>query len=113
MTGHGVFCDEEGNVYEGDFLNGKFNGYGQLTYSNGDIYIGSMNKGKKEGKGILKKGFNMKDSKNEIYDGHFKNDKKSGEGILILEDCKYEGIFENDIIIKGKLYKNDGSTIEI
>lgn len=121
MTGHGIYCDEEGNIYEGDFLNGNFHGYGQLTYSNGDVYIGSFFKNKKEGKGILKKGYNNNNDNNnsneivkkEIYDGNFKNDFKSGDGILIIDDCKYEGIFENDILIKGKMYKNDNTIVEI
>ena len=36
----GILCDEKGNIYEGDFLNGKYEGYGHYKMINGDSYIG-------------------------------------------------------------------------
>ena len=49
-SGTGVLCDEMGNIYEGDFENGKFNGMGHLKKENGDTYIGAFVDGLFEGK---------------------------------------------------------------
>ena len=35
MTGYGVMIFDDGREYKGDFVNGKFNGEGQLTLKNG------------------------------------------------------------------------------
>ena len=43
MTGNGIFCDADGNVYEGEFYKGKYNGFGQLVMNNEDMYIGLKN----------------------------------------------------------------------
>ena len=39
ITGQGVLEGDNGK-YEGQFLNGKFNGRGRFTFPDGDIYEG-------------------------------------------------------------------------
>jgi hypothetical protein len=41
-TGIGKYVFADGNVYEGKFELGKFNGPGVLTYSNGVMYEGEF-----------------------------------------------------------------------
>lgn len=38
FTGHGKAIYENGETYEGLYINGKRNGYGIYTYKNGYIY---------------------------------------------------------------------------
>ena len=40
MNGKGKYTLVEGDVYEGDFLNGCMDGKGKYTHSNGDIEEG-------------------------------------------------------------------------
>ena len=42
----------EGDVYEGQFKDGKFNWYGIFKYKSGDVYGGEFKDNKKEGKVI-------------------------------------------------------------
>lgn len=59
-NGTGISRDKQGNVYVGDFMRGKFSGYGMLIMANNEsikdlpgatIYVGEWIDGKREGKG--------------------------------------------------------------
>jgi hypothetical protein len=75
-------------------------------------YNGEWKNDKKDGKGILIEKtdyFGYSDPfVYKTYEGEFKNDKKHGKGIMKVEadghigdkDEKYEGIWENDELIK-------------
>jgi hypothetical protein len=52
MSGRGQYHFGK-REYKGDFLNGKFHGEGQLTYSNEDKYSGSFRYNKKHGFGRM------------------------------------------------------------
>lgn len=39
-TGKGVELLGDGVIYEGNFLDEEFHGYGKMTWENGDIYEG-------------------------------------------------------------------------
>lgn len=92
-----------------------------------DVYIGQFIEGEFFGKGLLRKGMknprgsmikdmnslvnkreelideSLKESKvREIYDGDFVSNKKCGEGILIIDNCRYEGIFMDDNFLRGR-----------
>jgi len=49
---------------------------GIMKYANGDVYEGEWKNGKKEGQGV------MTYANGNVYDGHWKNGKKEGEGIF-------------------------------
>ena len=91
----GILCDEKGNIYEGDFLNGKYDGYGHYKMSNGDIYIGEFKDGLFDGKGQLT------DKDGNVFDGNFVKGKKDGFGLIINNKGeKIEGKYKNGIFLK-------------
>ena len=52
--GKGIVYDKNSNIiYEGDFVNDKYEGYGKLIYENGSYYIGSFKNGIPNGEGRL------------------------------------------------------------
>ena len=91
--------------------------YGILYNENGDeIYKGKLHDGKpKEGKGISihKHNYFYYFSYNDdlIYKGDFLDFKYNGNGILYYEKknkIKFEGLFKDDLYVKGILYDEDG-----
>jgi hypothetical protein len=45
-TGKGIYYYENGDVYEGDFLDNQFHGYGKFIFTNGAIDDGLWDNGK-------------------------------------------------------------------
>ena len=79
---YGIYERSNGLTFEGDFdkkneNNSDIKLKGKLIYDNGNyIYEGEFLNGKFDGKGILK------NIKGDIYEGSFKNGLKEGEGIF-------------------------------
>ena len=98
----GVLCDQKGNIYEGDFVNGKFEGYGHYKMSNGDNYIGQFKNGYFEGKGQLT------DKKGNVFNGNFVKGQKDGFGLIVKSNGEtIEGKYKNGIFFKIKNDNND------
>ncbi|MBK8398852.1 MAG: hypothetical protein IPL26_26840 [Leptospiraceae bacterium] len=102
MNGKGIKLFENGDKYDGNFQNGKFDGIGiystEIKDKNGKIlsskiYEGGWKNNKKAGKGKLTI---TKDGKKKIYSGKFSNGKLNGEGLLISNSEKYTGKFVNN-----------------
>ena len=115
-------------IYEGNFKDDLFDGYGEYT-SKLYNYYGNYSCGKKCGKGKeinliknieyegdfkddKKNGYGKeKSSDGTIYIGEFKDNQKHGQGILILDGIKtwtYKGDFKNDKISgKGRFKWNE------
>jgi hypothetical protein len=97
-NGYGIYKFKSGDVYEGEFKDDKFEGKGIYKYKNGDIYKGEFKNNKKDGKGI----YIWKNGDN--YDGEWKNGKKHGEGrmtnIGFFWNTVIHGIWENGELIK-------------
>jgi len=89
--GKGILTKKSGKRYEGEFKNGSRNGKGKFTFPDGSKYEGEFKNGKYEGRGIYT---NIKGSK---YEGEFKNGKYDGFGIYInnFKEYTYEGEFKN------------------
>ena len=68
-------CD--GHIFEGQFANGKRNGYGRYIFQNGNYYIGQFNNDNYEGIGKFVK------QNGEVEEGRYMNDKFIG---VIRED---------------------------
>jgi hypothetical protein len=52
-NGIGQMIYTNGDVYEGNWSNGKCHGEGKMTFSNGDIYKGNWHVGKRDGIGKM------------------------------------------------------------
>ena len=115
--GKGSLYNRKGNtIYEGDFINDKFEGDGKYYWEDGQYYIGQFLNGLKHGKGIIyyKNGHikyegdfikeNLEgDGKyyyenGEYYIGHFLNGQRDGKGTIYYKNgkIKYEGDFKED-----------------
>ena len=124
--GKGIEYDKNENIiYNGEFVNDKYEGQGKYIYENGEYYIGQFKNGLENGKGIkyymngnIKYDGDMVNGKaegngkyiyenDEYYIGQFKNDLKHGKGTIFYENgnIKYDGEFINDN------YKGNGNNI--
>ena len=73
-NGKGIKYYTNGNIlYEGEFINGKFEGNGKYIYDDGDYFIGQYKNGLRNGKGT------MYYSNGKIkYEGDWINDRPEG-----------------------------------
>ena len=80
-------------LYQGYFINGKFDGKGKYVYNNGNCFIGKYQNGLRIGKGIdyYKNGKIM-------FEGEYINGEKEGNGKYIWEDGQYYvGSWKNNL----------------
>jgi hypothetical protein len=91
ITGYGL-VQEEGNVYMGSIVEGRYEGRGFMFYENGDKYHGDWECG-------LKKGFGSWTSKDKSqFKGNFDEGKPNGIGTMIYSNGdKYEGNFSQGV----------------
>lgn len=83
--------DPNGDVYVGDFVNGKMNGHGTYYFSNGDIYVGDFVNDQISGQGTY---YYVHGDK---YIGNFNNTQKNGQGTYYFVDGDiYIGNWIND-----------------
>lgn len=92
------------NGYNGEILNGRRNGYGEMIYTNGDTYLGYWKDDKHEGTGTYTY-FN-----GDKYVGNFNNNLKNGNGTFYYYKSKsrFQGVWENNIQKNGTLFFNNG-----
>lgn len=95
--GKGVFVDERGNVFEGEFRNDKINGRGKYTTTEGTVYDGAWVDDLQEGGG--------KETwpDGSFYVGDYKQGLKQGKGFYKWEDgSEFNGEWVNGNI-EGKV----------
>ncbi len=94
MHGRGVYRMENGDIYDGNWVEGFRTGRGTLTCPNGDRYEGEWLKGERNGKGIFAW------ANGDRYEGDFKNNDFAGRGVFTgANGDRYEGDWAN-----GKLH---------
>ena len=104
FTGWGREITENGDIFEGKFVNGKLNGKGiYKNKKNQSTYIGEFLNSKRHGKGELY-------TKEYHYKGDFSYNNMDGEGkIEIYNEGEYEGTFkDNQFDGKGMFKWKDG-----
>jgi len=125
-NGKGIKYNKNGiKLYEGDFINGKFEGYGTYIRDDGLKYIGQWKNGLSHGKGTMYypdgnikyegdwannkyDGFGKEFQKNGLYYiGQFKNGKLNGKATEYYPNgkIKYEGYWVNDKLEGNGIYK--------
>ncbi|HEY6599017.1 MAG TPA: hypothetical protein VIZ30_06885, partial [Pseudomonadales bacterium] len=65
-----------GDVYDGEFQNGKRNGRGTFTWADGNRYVGEYRDDEMQGKGT----YYWPDGR--TYEGGFVKDLRQGQGVL-------------------------------
>lgn len=101
-NGNGKMVWDGGNVYEGQWLNGKRQGTGKMIWDDGNIYDGQWMNDERQGTGKLIW------ANGDVYEGQWQNNKIHGKGRLTSKDGKViEGDFANDKFVKASA----GSTI--
>lgn len=105
--GHGTEKFVNGDLFMGNYENGKPNGFGEYHWSNGSTYKGYFKNGLRHGKGVWRKNF----GKSDVYDGEWANDKKSGFGVYTWASGNYyKGNYFDDLRHGyGEMYWTDGS----
>ena len=97
-------------IFEGEFKDGKRNGFGIEYSDNHKIFEGYFQDDQRNGKGIE---FYCFDSHYKKYEGDFKEGKRNGFGVLYDSNAGikiYEGNFKNDLENgDGKLFYANGS----
>ena len=106
-------CVSTGN-YDGAYMDGKYHGFGTLTFENKERYVGRFKFGKRDGfgtnyfpsgekyVGYWKNGKRNGEGTNswrggDKYEGNFKDDKRYGKGIFTFKSGKVqEGMWKND-----------------
>lgn len=91
-NGQGVFVDIEGSMYEGAWSNDQQHGKGTETWNKGQIkYTGDFQEGKKTGLGRF-------EFDGSYYEGEFVDGKFHGKGKYYFADSGkvYEGEFEDN-----------------
>lgn len=85
-----------GNKYDGDVDENQIpNGEGRMRYKNGDVYEGNWVNGQRSGFGRWI--HEQWGSYNDVYEGNWENDMKNGQGTMTYSDRqKYVGNWEND-----------------
>lgn len=90
MEGRGILTYHSGRCYVGDFKDNAPDGVARERYENGDSYEGQFRRGFKSGRGVYRY------SNGEVYEGQFEDNKPSGTGKLYISKASYyEGSFKN------------------
>ncbi|KAJ7561478.1 hypothetical protein O6H91_03G030200 [Diphasiastrum complanatum] len=89
-SGSGVYCFHLSGKYEGDWVDGKFDGYGVETWARGSRYRGQYWQGMRDGYGIYR--FYTGD----VYSGEWSKGQSHGNGVQTCEDgSRYVGDFKH------------------
>jgi hypothetical protein len=98
-------CDYGNGRYEGNFKDGKFNGFGTLYFDDGSKYVGNWKDDNCWGRGTL---YNSDGTKK--YEGNYENSLRHGRGILYYDNGnRYEGNWKKGIRDgQGTFYWADG-----
>lgn len=118
--------EKEGRWYEGDWIHGRWTGYGRLSNGDGDFYEGGLKNDHKHGTGIMRfadgRMFEgeyirgqmiqgkMTYQDGSVYGGSWVDGMRHGRGKCIFVDgSEYEGEFrEGNFHGHGKMTWNDG-----
>ena len=87
-TGSGTYVWQNGNRYEGEFSNNRLHGKGTYTWTDGRSYSGEFQNDKRHGRGT----FNWPNK--DVYEGQFVDGQRTGKGKFVwFGQAQYEGDF--------------------
>ena len=83
---------KNGAIYEGEFKNGKENGYGKTRWPDGAVYVGKFKNGLWHGEGMMRR------ANGEVYKGRYMNGFRHGKGKDTRPDGEfYEGDYRDGL----------------
>jgi hypothetical protein len=105
--GHGVFVTLDGDIYNGGWTEGAYHGYGVFVWSAGKIYRGDYVNGERHGQAVMTWPYGAN------YQGEYANDKRNGKGIYVYADGRcYTGEYRDEKPHGyGQLKATDGTII--
>jgi hypothetical protein len=106
FNGHGVFVSAEKDRLDGEWKDGALNGQAIVTWANGNRYEGGWLNGKAEGHGVEVW------ANGDRYDGDWDSGKANGRGVQLWANGQtYDGEWRDDQPNgTGKLKRADGTT---
>ena len=106
IDGKGTYNFSNGNVYKGEFKDNGINGQGTFNYFNGDVCEGNFKNGRRDGKCVYKF------SNGDVFEGYYEDDKMN-HGILKFSGGEvFEGDFKDDKMNHGILKFSSGEVFE-
>ena len=105
---HRTIRYSNGDVYEGEYRDGKRNGHGTYRYASGAVYEGEFKDGLFHGHGTYRS------ANGEVYEGEYRDDKRNGHGTYrYASGAVYEGEFKDDLFHGHGTYRYaDGDVYE-
>jgi hypothetical protein len=98
-NGQGKYTNNDGAIYIGSIIGRAFNGHGTMVYPNGDIYTGNFIYGLRDGQGKIKL------PNGEIFEGIFSGGNKKKGLYNWISGSYYDGEWDNNTFNgKGKYY---------
>lgn len=95
FNGKGTYKLNDGEMFVGEFMGGEYHGEGVLSFCNGDRYEGNFAHDQMSGKGVYYH------ANGDVYEGEWKENKKHGDGIKTLPNgVKYSQRYLNDQLVK-------------
>lgn len=90
QSGQGIFAYPDGSKFEGNFLNGKFDGDGTFYFANGDKYVGQFKENYPDGQGTRFVKESGAEEAGEWKQGEFLGNSvvSSGKVGCVLGDCE-------------------------
>jgi hypothetical protein len=88
--GKGIYAWEDGAIYSGDWVKGKFDGQGEIFYADEHHYIGGWKKNAFHGMGT----YRYLDG--AVYSGEWENGAKVSGMMTYADHRIYEGAFDRD-----------------
>jgi hypothetical protein len=93
--------------YEGQYVEGKKQGIGKMTFPNGDKYHGMWEADRFHGEGTY-----YYAASKDIYSGHWNRGVKQGEGVMMFaaDESQLVGRWEKGTFVAGKWVMKDGTS---
>eukprot|EP00984_Skeletonema_dohrnii_P023108 scaffold12201_cov75-Skeletonema_dohrnii-CCMP3373.AAC.1 len=105
VNGKGIYKWANGDIFDGQMVDGMMHGEGKMTYKDGSEYSGGWFKAKRHGKGTFK------GKEGDVYSGQFKDGVAHGKGIYKWANGEtYDGeLLDGMAHGEGRMTYKDGS----
>ncbi|EGG19788.1 hypothetical protein DFA_06889 [Cavenderia fasciculata] len=99
--GPGEYETASGEVYVGEFVDGKRHGAGRFIWADGSSYDGFWANDQMEGLGVYQRRDGLS------HDGEWKNGKRHGYGVHLTKELEIRGEWVNDNLVRGHEVRKD------